>query len=149
MGPAASARASDPQPLPGGQAVRCPVEVVAQIDGLERLDGPRSCFVGVEAADRETELDVLAGGQERDEVAHLVDDADTFGAEPGEAVPVEAGEVGTERLDAALAGRSRPATKRSNVVLPLPDGPVTTWKRPARKATLVDGRPSIEVDPAP
>ncbi len=31
--------------------------------------------------------------------------------------------------------------------MPLPDGPVTTWKRPAPNATLVGGRPSIEVEP--
>ena len=39
-------------------------------------------------------------------------------------------------------GRSRPVTSRSSVVLPLPDGPVTTWKAPRRKAAVVGGRPS-------
>ena len=39
-------------------------------------------------------------------------------------------------------GRSSPVTSRSSVVLPLPDGPVTTWKPPRRKAAVVGGRPS-------
>ena len=91
----------DAQPLPGGQAVGRAIEVVAQSDALERRDRARSgVSSAVHAADREAELHVLARGQERDEIADLVDDADARRPEPGEAVAVEGRQVGAERDDA-------------------------------------------------
>ena len=107
--------------------------------------GPRSRRrSGADAADGQAELDVLAGGQERHEVADLVDDADARRAEAGEPVAVERREVRAERDDPAARsdgrGRSRGAAAWS---CRCPDGPVTTWKPTAPERALVGGSPSI------
>ena len=135
----------DPQPLAGGQAVGCALGVVAEPEALECRAGPVAGIGAVEAADRQPELDVLARGQERHEVADLVDDADARRPEPGQARRGR-GRRSVSSVTTRPVGRAVEAgERRSSVVLPLPDGPVTTWNRRAGTRRVVGGRPS---DPA-
>ena len=60
-------RDRDALALPGGEDVDEPVGVLAEADGDERVDRALVRLEPLDAADRETELDVLARGEEAGE----------------------------------------------------------------------------------
>ena len=100
--------------------------MLAEADRLECRHGARSRVIRVDATDGQPELHVLACRQERDEVAHLVDDPDVRGPQAPRPSRSSVERSLPRVTTRPSVGRSRPDTRRSNVDLPLPDGPVTT-----------------------
>ena len=75
--------------------------------------------------------DVLAGGEGREQVELLVDDAD---AEPLRVLRIaDADRLSVDRDPRAIGRRSRPARMRASVLLPAPFSPISAWTSPRRR----------------
>ena len=96
--------------------MRIAVAEAAEVDDREQARHARRAL-----APRQTEADVLGHGQVREEGVVLEDHADLapLGRHPGAAAGH--GAVGDSIVPAS--GASKPAIRRSSVVLPQPDGP--------------------------
>ena len=80
------------------------------------------------------ELGVLAGAEERDEPERLADEGDRAPPQLGAAGAVERRPATRRRrATSPSSGISSPASRCSSVVLPEPDGPVTTVSLPGRE----------------
>ena len=84
---------------------------------------------------RAGELDVLGHVEHGDEVEVLEDEADLLVAHLGQVVEVAVADVdAVEHVAAPAVARSRQPMMLSSVVLPEPDGPVTTVNSPRSTA---------------
>src|SRR5205823_12945509 len=93
-----------------GQPAGEVVEAVTQSQLAQQLDGPASGPANPGKLERQ--LDVLQGGQERDQVAALEHDADPPGPEPGAACLVEARQVLAVEEDLTGAGQGQTGQDR-------------------------------------
>ena len=103
VGPA-DQRAGDRDPLllAAGELVGLVGEPVTEPDGRDHLVVPLG--VGLAAGDRQREQDVLLGGERRDQVVGLEDEADLVAAQPGQRLVLELGEVLVADEHRALVG---------------------------------------------
>ena len=97
---------------------------VGEADLLEQLLDPLLALARARALEQQRHLDVLVGGDLRQQVEALEDEADLAVADVGQLVDVELGDLlavaaGTSRSD----GVSRQPTMLSSVDLPEPEGP--------------------------
>ena len=85
------ARHGDALLLAAGELRRPVRQPVAQADRVDQLVEP--LLVGVAAGERQRQDDVLRGGQDRDEVERLEDEAQAVAPQPRQALVVEAGQL--------------------------------------------------------
>ena len=90
-------------------------------DRLEQLVEPLA--VDLAAGDLERQEDVLLGGQRRQQVEELEDEADALSPEQRQLLVVQLGDLDLVEDDAPELGRSRPARMCIRVDFPSPTAP--------------------------
>ncbi len=109
----------------------------------ERVHRPLARLEPVDLAERQRELDVLAGGEHPGEARHLADDADPIAAERRPLRPGRAPRARRRRRRPRPRRACRaPRAARGASTCPSPDGPVTTVSVPGREhaVEVLEGR---------
>ncbi len=134
--------------LPARELAGLVTGAVAEADPPGHLAQPLR--VGAPLREPERERDVLLGGQRRNEVERLEDEADALAAELAERVLSEPAEISASpRWTVPVVGRSRPAAQWRNVLLPDPEGPITAVKDPRANPNETSRRAATLVSPLP
>ncbi len=94
--------------------------------------------------------DVLRGGQRREQVEGLEDEADALAAQPGQRPLAERARARRRRgARCPEVGRSSPAADCSSVDLPEPDGPITAVNVPRAKSSVTPSSARTTPSPEP
>ena len=109
-------RDGDALALAAGEPAGEVVEPVRETELVEQVLG--AVVAGLVAAEIQGELDVLAGGEERDQVAALQHDPDAVGAQPGARGVVQPGDVVAVEVDRARVGHHEPRDEPEQRGLP-------------------------------
>ena len=119
------ARDRDALALTARELVRDVVAALAEPDELERLHARAAGFLGRDARDQQRQLDVLDGGEHRQQVVELEDEAHAPRAVV-RALAIRHRRAATRPRSGRrrASTSSRPDRQLSSVVLPQPDGPM-------------------------
>ena len=139
--------AGHPLLLAAGQLGRPVLEPVAQVDRGDHRVEPG--LVRLAAGDRQRQRDVLLGGQRRQQVELLEDEADLVPAQLRSAACRDPGSRSPPMNTSPEVGRSSPARQCINVDLPDPDGPMIAVNSPAGKVAVTPSRAVTSVCPVP
>ena len=107
-------------------------------------------LVGLAAGDRERQHQVLLGGEDRQQVEELEDEAELVAPQLGQLAVVERGDLDPVELDACrVVGLSSPARMCIRVDLPEPEGPMIAVKRSRSKEVVTPASASTAASPSP